>query len=176
MRWSTYEVRMTRFLLPRRSHRDAYDTDMSPAPASDRVMEEPECSAILKETTLKSSVRSLLMISAAADLPGSVHNPLKHHSQITGPVCTQLLLMLKKKRILGTTEGSSRRLGKMPWAGRRRRCRKAPGVTPLEELQDGIWGHFFYAWPSVLVRNDREVSASHRVHWCLAKQKNRSSF
>lgn len=37
-------------------------------------------------------------------------------------------------------------------------------------------GDVFYTWPSVLVRNDWEVCASHRDHQCLAERKYCSSF
>lgn len=100
------------------------------SPRNPRASPDAWRSGVLKEIALKTSV--LITSHFSCKITWNHHNPPTNHSQIIASVHTKPRLN-EKKKILGPTKGSSRRLGKVPWAGRRRKRRKAPGVTPLEE-------------------------------------------
>lgn len=143
------------------------------SPRNPRASPDAWRSGVLKEITLKTSV--LITSHFSCKITWNHHNPPTNHSQIIASVHTKPRLN-EKKKILGPTKGSSRRLGKVPWAGRRRKCRKAPGVTPLEEGAGWHLGTFLRLAICFSPKWLGGGSESHRFDQSSATWKHRSSF
>lgn len=99
---------------------------------SQRNWERLRRSGILKEITLKTSV--LITDHFSCKITWSLHNPPTNHLQLIASVHTES----QESDVWNSEEGQFKKTGQRAVSWRTRRCTKAPGVTPLEEL---VWWH-----------------------------------